>query len=448
MADGEKGAYNRDCENLTTFCGTDDVMVTFMNEPNVQTLIALNVALISQLVGVALAVLIDPYITKENRRRVYAIVVIMAFLLTESQTSALYGDVIYGGNIRFWNTLMSAAGYILRTFAMYLFVRLSGANKYLKVLYAILIVNTVMCLSSFFVPWVFTFDETGHFHRGPLGPVPFVACFIMIIWLLVAAFIKYRGLKRRESAVPAIIAGFVAIAVSADTSLGYSPSVSFLTVAMVESTVFFYIWMHLQFVREHENALKAEQRIRIMMSQIQPHFLFNALSTIQALTETDPERASKVIEEFAMYLRQNINSLNQESLISVKKEIEHTNVYSDIEKVRFPSIKIDYDIEDDEFLIPPLTIQPMVENAIRHGVRGKKHGWVSVSTYREEDYHVISIRDNGKGFNVDQMIEDTENGDHIGIRNVRDRIIDMTGGTFSIESVEGEGTSITIKIPA
>ena len=448
MTDATKGGYNRGCENLTTFCGTDDVMVPFMNDPNTQTLIALNGALISQLVGVTLAVMIDPYITKENRRRVYAIVAIVAFLLAEPQISASYESVLYAGNLKFWNTLMSAAGYISRTFALYFFVRLSGVEKHLKVLYAILIVNAVLCLSSFWVPWVFTTDVNGHFHRGPLGPVPFVACFIMVIWLLVGAFTRYQGLKRRESAVPALIAGFVAIAVGCDTSLGFAPRVSFLTVAMIESIVFFYIWMHLQFVREHENALRAEQRIRIMMSQIQPHFLFNALSTIQALTETDPERASQVIEEFAVYLRQNINSLNQESLIPVKKEIEHCTAYSDIEKVRFPSIKIDYDIEDDEFLIPPLTIQPMVENAIRHGVRGKKHGWVSVSTYREDGNHVISIRDNGKGFNVDQMIEETKNGDHIGIRNVRDRIIDMTGGTFSIESVEGEGTSITIKIPA
>lgn len=111
-----------------------------------------------------------------------------------------------------------------------------------------------------------------------------------------------------------------------------------------------------------------------MMSQIQPHFLFNTLSTIQALAETDAEKASKVIEEFAMYLRQNIDSLNQESLISVKKEIEHTRIYSDIERVRFPSLKIDYEIEDVDYLIPPLTIQPLVENAIRHGVRGKKNG--------------------------------------------------------------------------
>jgi sensor histidine kinase YesM len=294
---------------------------------------------------------------------------------------------------------------------------------------------------------VFSFDDNGHFHRGPLGFVPFVVSFILVLWIVVGALGKYRGLNRRESIVPVIISIMVSWAVLMDVMLDYSPPVSFLTVAMTESTVFFYIWLHLQFVRAHENSLKAEQRIRIMISQIQPHFLFNTLSTIQALTEVDPERASAVIEEFALYMRQNINSLNQESLVPVIKEIEHTRTYSDIEQVRFPSIRIDYEIEDEDFMIPPLTIQPMVENAIRHGVRGKKHGWISVSTFREDDAHVISIRDNGKGFDVDKMIEDTLKGDHIGVKNVRDRIVDMTGGTFSIESVIGEGTSVTIRIP-
>ena len=416
-------------------------------DPNTQTIIALNLALIMQLGGVVLAVLADPYIKKANRFRVYAIALIVTYTLVEPQISNRYGDVLYAGNIVFWNTFFSVLSYILRIIVLYLFIRLTGIRWGLKTLRVIVAVHTAICLTAFFAPWVFFVDPTGHWHRGPLGVTPFVVSFILLLWIVIGALVKYRGIRQREAVVPVVMAIMVSIAVFMDVDLGFSPDVSFLTVAMAESTVFFYIWMHLQFVREHENALKAEQRIKIMMSQIQPHFLFNTLSTIQALTEVDPERASKVIEEFAMYLRQNINSLNQESLIPVKKEIEHTRIYSDIEQVRFPSIKIDYEIEDDDFLIPPLTIQPMVENAIRHGVRGKKHGWVSVSIIREDNAHVITIRDNGKGFDVDKMIEDTMKGDHIGVKNVRDRIIDMTGGTFDIESTVDEGTLVTMRIP-
>ncbi len=416
-------------------------------DPNLQTIFALNMALLMQLAGVALAVLVDPYIKKDNRNRVYGIVLIVAFLIIEPQITENFGFSLYGKHLVFWLTFLSLLDYILRTIVLYLFIRLSGIEWGLGILYFLMGVNAVICLSALYSPLTFSFSENGEWHRGPLGYTPFVVCGILILWLVIGSVIRYRGIKRRESFVPVIISMIVVFAVHLDLTLTFGPYISFLNVAMTGSTVFFYIWLHLQFVREHEAALKAEQRIKIMMSQIQPHFLFNALSTIQALTETDPERASRVIEEFALYLRQNINSLNQEELIPVKKEIEHTRAYSDIEEVRFPSIKIDYEIEDDEFLIPPLTIQPMVENAIRHGVRGKKHGWVSVSTYRENGAHVITIRDNGKGFDVNEMIERTENGDHIGIRNVRDRIIGMTGGSFSIVSEKDEGTTITIRIP-
>ena len=330
---------------------------------------------------------------------------------------------------------------------LYFFIRISGNDRHRKLLYAILAGNAILMCTAFFAPWVFGYDDNGHWHRGPLGFVPFAVSLLLILWLVAGAIVRYRRQKKKDAIVPVIISLFVILSVALDVGLGYSPPVSFLTVAITESTVFFYIWLHLQFVREHEKALKAEQRIRIMVSQIQPHFLFNTLSTIQALTETDPEKASEVIEKFALFLRQNIDSLNQESLIPVRKEIEHTRTYSDIEKVRFPSIRIEYEIEDEDFLVPSLTIQPMVENAIRHGVRGKKNGWVTVSVYREGDDHVISIRDNGKGFDVDRMIHETRNGDHIGVKNVRDRVIDMTGGTFAIESEIGEGTSVTIRIP-
>lgn len=416
-------------------------------DANIQTIAALNMALVLQLVGVAIAVLADPYIKIANRNRVYAITLIVGFLLWEPQFTMKYGDILYSKAPIFWYTLISAAGYILRTVVLFLFIRLIENEKGFKFLHALLVGNAALCMTAFFSRLVFYYDDNLRWHRGPLGYVPFVVSLIMVIWIVIGALMKYRGLRRREAIIPIIISVMVIIAVLMDMESSFSARVTYLTVAMTESTVFFYIWLHLQFVREHENALKAEQRIKIMMSQIQPHFLFNTLSTIQALTEIDPERASRVIEEFALYLRQNINSLNQEDLIPVTKELEHTRIYSDIEQVRFPSIKIDYEIEDEDFRIPPLTIQPMVENAIRHGVRGKKHGWVSVSTWREEDAHVISIRDNGKGFDVDKMIEDTLKGDHIGLKNVRDRIQDMAGGTFTIESVEGEGTNVTIRIP-
>ena len=118
-----------------------------------------------------------------------------------------------------------------------------------------LAVNAVFCLSAFWVPWLFAFDDNGNWHRGPLGYIPFIASFILIVWLVVGSVVRYKGIKRRESSVPIIISLMVTIAVLLDLDLGFGPYISFLNVAMTESTVFLiFFWMasrwHLSAIRQ------------------------------------------------------------------------------------------------------------------------------------------------------------------------------------------------------
>ena len=106
-----------------------------------------------------------------------------------------------------------------------------------------------------------------------------------------------------------------------------------------------------------------------MMSQIQPHFLYNTLATIRALCCVDAEKAGEMTEKFGEYLRQNLDSLGNTGLIPFRKELEHTRIYADIEMVCFENLRVEYDIQDDAFALPPLTLQPIVENAFTHGFR-------------------------------------------------------------------------------
>ena len=112
---------------------------------------------------------------------------------------------------------------------------------------------------------------------------------------------------------------------------------------------------------------------------------------------------------------------------------------------RFPNIHMDYEIDDEDFLLPALTVQPMVENAIRHGVRGTPKGQVDIITNLLPDCHEIIIRDNGKGFSVKETPRTDE--PHIGIQNVRERLQNLCDGTLTIESEKGKGTCVTIRIP-
>ena len=249
----------------------------------------------------------------------------------------------------------------------------------------------------------------------------------------------------RLSVFPIAVIVLIAAATITDTYILKTYSIDMLTVVSASSCVLYYIWLHLQFVQEHENDLKAEQRIRIMMSQMSPHFLFNTLAAIQSLCRTDPALAEDTVQKFGIYLRQNINTLRNDVLVPFAKELEYTKVYADIEMLQYPNVRLEYDIRDKDYSIPALTVQPMVENAISHGVRIREEGIVSVTSTRTDEYHEIVIKDNGKGFDVEKASAMDET--HIGLRNVRARIENITGGTLTVTSVIGEGTEVVIRIP-
>ncbi|MGN1095597.1 MAG: sensor histidine kinase, partial [Eubacteriales bacterium] len=191
----------------------------------------------------------------------------------------------------------------------------------------------------------------------------------------------------------------------------------------------------------------AKTRVSIMLSQIQPHFLYNTLNSIAELCASAPKEAENAIIEFSEYLRGNMSCITQKEAISFEKELEHLKHYLVLIQTRFgKSLDIELDIEDTRFCIPSLTIQPIVENAINHGIRMREgFGKVRICSREEGAFHVITIIDNGVGFDPD--IPPCDGKEHIGIENVKQRLSLMVGGTLSIESEKGVGTTVTIKIP-
>ena len=188
-----------------------------------------------------------------------------------------------------------------------------------------------------------------------------------------------------------------------------------------------------------------ENRIAIMISQIQPHFIYNTLGTIQHLCKEDPEQAAKLVQNFSIYLRGNFSELDNTVPIRFDKELEHVHCYTEIELIRFPDMTVRYDIQTEGFLLPALTVQPLVENAIKHGLMGlEEGGTVTISAYEEQNDYCICVSDDGIGFNVNGL---TDSKKHIGIRNVRERLQAMCGGSLTIDSQPGAGTRALIRIP-
>ena len=250
--------------------------------------------------------------------------------------------------------------------------------------------------------------------------------------------------------IPLLVVLIILVSVFLDDKVGCSEQpITYLTFGIVISSMLYYIWLHLRFVQDHEDDLKARQRMRIMLSQIQPHFLYNTLSVIQDLCHSDPARAEIATVAFSQYLRGNMDSLFSETTIPFEDEWKHTQGYLDLEQMRFEGkLEVHYDIGCTSFDLPPLSLQPIVENAVNHGVRANPDGAgiVTIATREYPDRYEITVTDTGPGFDPDNPPE-KQGRTHVGVQNVRERLASLCGGTLTIMSEIGRGTTATISLP-
>lgn len=188
-----------------------------------------------------------------------------------------------------------------------------------------------------------------------------------------------------------------------------------------------------------------DSRISIMLSQIQPHFIYNTLGTIERMCLKDPQKAFDLVRNFSLYLRGNFSELDSVTPIRFAEELKHVEYYVNIEKVRFPDMSIEYDVEATEFVLPALSVQPLVENAIKHGLmRLETGGTVKIHSYETTTHFCVEVTDDGVGFDTDAPIDEKK---HVGLRNIRGRLKAMVNGDLVLESKPGVGTKAIIMIP-
>lgn len=193
------------------------------------------------------------------------------------------------------------------------------------------------------------------------------------------------------------------------------------------------------------DAQLADSRIATMISQIRPHFIYNTLGSIEQLCSVDPPKAGELVHNFAKYLRGNFRELDNPKPISIAQEMEHVHHYVSIEKVRFPDMTFSFEMRSGNFYIPALTVQPLVENAIKHGLmKLQKGGSIRVVSYETDTHYCISVEDDGAGFDTGVLIDERQ---HVGIRNIRARLQAMVKGTLEIDSAPGKGTKVLVCVP-
>jgi len=204
-------------------------------------------------------------------------------------------------------------------------------------------------------------------------------------------------------------------------------------------------------LRELESALQMS-RIRNFTSQMQPHFLYNALGSIQEVVLDDPAYASELIGDFTVHLRSCIRAMASDAPLPFDQELANIRAYVNIEKMRFgEKLQVVYDLPVTDFSILPLSVQPLVENAIRHGIyqRGKRGGTVTVRSRETPEAWTVAVEDNGVGFDPETALAGGAPGgrDSTGLKNILFRLDKVMHAQVDIHSVPGAGTCVLITIP-
>lgn len=307
-------------------------------------------------------------------------------------------------------------------------------------------------VSSIWTGVFYTFDANGHGKATPLYAAIFAAALLPTVLNTITTLKNRKLFGVKDTCF--LMAFLVVPAVGIAVDLLFNLCFGYLSAAFIIVMLFIGINVHhnetvLQ--REAELAKSREEmtnmRVKLMMAQIQPHFLYNTLSSIAYLCTEDPKEAENATNEFASYLKSNLKSINSRKPIPFVEELRHVENYLKIEKRRFTDrIKIVYDIETTDFNIPALALQTMVENAVRYGAEARyEPTTITVSANETDTVFVVTVQDDGVGFDMSHTPE--EDRLHIGIEGTRSRLASMVGGTLEIDSKIGVGTSVTMTIP-
>ncbi len=312
-------------------------------------------------------------------------------------------------------------------------------------------INRVLCvfLAVFWTinavhPFFFDF-RTVNFIFGP-WMIPFVAAAMTVILSAVFLIVINRKKVGRWQFVVMLTLPLLLI-------ISYLPNFWSTELRLFFPTIFLvllanYVRLYnIQYLTLNKQREKVQNmRVRAMAECMKPHYIHNVLTSIYYLCETDPHVAQQAVGAFSDYMRSVLENLDTDGLVPFYQEMHTVQNYLSLEHMRFGDrYRVSFQIDTDDFMLPPFCVQPLVENALKHGMgQSDLVGEIVIESYETETDHVIVVRDNCGGFDVEQF-HDEQSG--FGLRYVQ-QILSMTvGGSMTIESEVGTGTSVTLRIP-
>ena len=301
-----------------------------------------------------------------------------------------------------------------------------------------------------FTTAIYTVTPENVYQRGPLYPLLLVPpALLMLVNLAVLlrnrklltgrqrrAFTVYLLLPLACMLVQMAVYGLLMIVI------GTSIAALYLFLTILTDQVERSIAQQEEIARQQREL--AHQRASVMVLQMRPHFIYNTLMSIYSLCNQDPQKARQVTLDFTNYLRKNFHAVASDGMIPFSSELEHTRAYLAVEQVQFEDmLLVEYDTPYTQFRLPPLTLQPLVENAVKHGMDPYSGPLcVCVRTRHTEAGAEITVEDNGPGFDPAD-----ESKPHPTLKNIRQRLDGMCGGSMTITPRDGGGTVVTLTIP-
>lgn len=305
----------------------------------------------------------------------------------------------------------------------------------------------LLLMANMFTEWLYAFDAQNRYYRTGGYPI-LIVLGLLGSGTMIAVLQQYsKYLSDGEWLAMTLLLLLPLVATGAQLFLyGISLSAFVNTVAILLLFVRHQVDEATRMVQQ-ERSLQ-EARTRLLQAQMQPHFLFNSLTTIRALIRSDPDEAYYAVTEFSGYLRGLLKALNGQEKWTIVEELRTVEKYLLLEKRRFgDALRLEFSTENTDFMIPVLCLQPLVENAVKHGIRQKEGGGtVRVEGYPVEDGYMLLVKDDGAGFDVNNPPPAQGEGNHIGVENVRTRI-QLLGGWMKIDSAVGVGTTVQMFLP-
>lgn len=338
---------------------------------------------------------------------------------------------------------------IVFVFWYYIYAELEEyKQKYRRISYIItgvistsILFTFLNCIFGFF----FYVDETGNVVNriyAVYSIVPAIFVYIVIFGCIMRLRVTWREKM--------VLLSFELLPTIATLILMVGLDYSFVYPAYLLSVALIYIEFYerrKKVIARQESEL-TKQSMSLLVSQIQPHFIYNTLTTISNLCVKDPEQAEETTVLFSNYLRGNLDALSNTEPIPFAKEIEHVKTYIALEKKRFKDkINVEIDLKASDFAVPALSLQPIVENSIKHGICAKNEpGKLRIASEKTERGYLVTIEDDGVGYNPnDELPEDGRS--HVGVKNVINRLETMCGAGVNITSSPGNGCKTEILFP-